>query len=619
MAAEMPLALPSQIYSPLEPSLWHIRIATIIPNTDESAPIGVDLEVASLLTPVRYAALSYCWAGLSGTENILLCGQQFPVGKNLWEALRQFRSPDSAVRIWIDAICINQDDIQERSYQVRMMTLVYSLATTVKVWIGPATPNMEMGFKFLRHIMRRPTVDVNLDELPEEFGTAAYFLALGEIFRNPYWHRRWVTQEIFLARSTTIHCGNFEIGPFGKFEGPEPGGLSFITKYTDRCQAISRRRISLGTFNEFTNIVLSETAAVSDALIKFIDPQRAANPPQLNGFFRVQASVDHDYVYGLLGILKEDIGIVPDYTKDVAEVFADFAFKFMRHVGSAQLLQLANHEALDLPSWLPDFRHQHEPLEYGHPAPTGRRGYMPTFLSLHWDLFDASADLPFGIIRQSGHTLVLTGLIADQIIAVGDIWEETPDNQSRYKPTITTLAQSLELYQDFYDQGAFNDDAPCYNTKYDSANVKMAFIRTVSGGVGQDLDDPQQPWRRHDLEVEKEYSLLLFQNSEGLSDDHEGARLGWIELLAKSSVFFVTEYGRMGLGPVDAQVGDYIAIIGGSRMPIRLRSTGKEEEMKFTFHESVYVEGYMDGEAITEARGEDPDLADTGLQEIHLI
>ena len=93
----------------------------------------------------KYDALSYTWGSPKDpvTAYIPDCDvsqhhrMKFPIGQNLACALRHLRHPDRPRSIWIDAICINQNDIEERNAQVKRMGLIYSLAQQVVIWLGP--------------------------------------------------------------------------------------------------------------------------------------------------------------------------------------------------------------------------------------------------------------------------------------------------------------------------------------------------------------------------------------------------------------------------------------------------------------------------------------------------
>ncbi len=79
-------------------------------------------------TSDTYTALSYTWGPVSQSQDILLDGHVFVVRQNLWDFLHIARQNYPGIAFWIDAVCINQDDIQERNQQVSLMSTIYGYA-----------------------------------------------------------------------------------------------------------------------------------------------------------------------------------------------------------------------------------------------------------------------------------------------------------------------------------------------------------------------------------------------------------------------------------------------------------------------------------------------------------
>jgi hypothetical protein len=86
----------------------------------------------------KYEALSYCWGSDELYKTIEINGQQIPVRRNLWGALKHLRHrlPRMKRTLWIDALCINQTDIMERNAQVSIMGSIFSMVTKVLAWLG---------------------------------------------------------------------------------------------------------------------------------------------------------------------------------------------------------------------------------------------------------------------------------------------------------------------------------------------------------------------------------------------------------------------------------------------------------------------------------------------------
>jgi hypothetical protein len=130
----------SHPYCILPPDGDNIRLLRLLPNEDEAAPVQCELRNYSLqkLGPRThlYEALSYVWGDTGETIPIWVDNNQFPVTANLHAALLRLRDHSFERIIWIDAICINQKNLQEQGHQVQLMAKIYSNAHRVIVWLG---------------------------------------------------------------------------------------------------------------------------------------------------------------------------------------------------------------------------------------------------------------------------------------------------------------------------------------------------------------------------------------------------------------------------------------------------------------------------------------------------
>lgn len=130
----------SVTYRPLNVEAYEIRMLRLPLDEPEhgNRPISCELETISLINPGLYTALSYCWGDPKITAPIIVNGAQIQVTVNLRNALLQLKARGTT-SVWIDALCINQTDVQERSLQVRNMQQIYSKAAEVLCYIGEAS------------------------------------------------------------------------------------------------------------------------------------------------------------------------------------------------------------------------------------------------------------------------------------------------------------------------------------------------------------------------------------------------------------------------------------------------------------------------------------------------
>jgi len=124
------------IYRQLSASRREIRLITILPSPNRSDPLACSLHVTTLPSSNPYRALSYVWGDLKTTTSLQVDGEQLQITPNLDVALRYIRDPSELRMFWIDAVCINQADIQERSQQVLLMGDIFQGAQFVVAWLG---------------------------------------------------------------------------------------------------------------------------------------------------------------------------------------------------------------------------------------------------------------------------------------------------------------------------------------------------------------------------------------------------------------------------------------------------------------------------------------------------
>lgn len=126
------------LYTSLDPTSRAIRLVKILPSSVPEDPlIYCELQVSSLNHKPKYCALSYSWKDESKSSgSISLNGRTFTVTSRQQTALAQLRSADKPLTIWIDALCINQEDSVEKNWQVKQMRQIYEQATNVILWLG---------------------------------------------------------------------------------------------------------------------------------------------------------------------------------------------------------------------------------------------------------------------------------------------------------------------------------------------------------------------------------------------------------------------------------------------------------------------------------------------------
>ena len=146
--------------------------------------------------PTEFEALSYFWGNEEADRTLSIDNTALSITPNLETALRELSKGKVERLLWIDAICINQNDTNERNAQVRMMGSIYRSAARVIVWIGPRWTRgnhsaAEVILLFASRQERGATSQQQAMFL-DEYAQGTAWPALVDFFDRPWWRRVWV-------------------------------------------------------------------------------------------------------------------------------------------------------------------------------------------------------------------------------------------------------------------------------------------------------------------------------------------------------------------------------------------------------------------------------------------
>ncbi|KAF1990125.1 HET-domain-containing protein, partial [Aulographum hederae CBS 113979] len=204
--------LDDYVYEYVTPGEKCIRILKLLP----SPPSNPNIDCELIETKVdednhqRFEALSWCWGTTGETSQIRIKqGSSDLISKktakpDLVKALHVLRNRNRPRYLWIDAVCINQANMDEKNHQVEMMAYIYGKATRVCIWLGERDASSQLALNFIRDEVLRLQ---NFDDLCENTANARKWAALLDLMQRPWFRRRWVVQEIALARRALIYCG----------------------------------------------------------------------------------------------------------------------------------------------------------------------------------------------------------------------------------------------------------------------------------------------------------------------------------------------------------------------------------------------------------------------------
>jgi hypothetical protein len=164
--------------------------------------------------------------GTSKPLNISFDGEVFAVIENVHAALEYLRNEDEDRTLWIDAVCINQDDPKERGHQVQQMESIYEYARQVIVWLGTAATGTDFLFDSIRALERQALghacndwssadtkwqsllVTAMLDQVHDGRKRLRLYSCFDELLRRDWFQRVCVLQEVAKARAAKVVCGS---------------------------------------------------------------------------------------------------------------------------------------------------------------------------------------------------------------------------------------------------------------------------------------------------------------------------------------------------------------------------------------------------------------------------
>jgi hypothetical protein len=180
-------SMPRFHYEPLEPRC--IRVLELQPG-QRSDPFQGKFIIANVDSNFEYDALSYMWGDATPADRVVVDGAAIPTAWNLTRALEYLRdfARSEPLRIWIDAVCIDQNNIEERNEQVAMMRTLYHNASCVRIWINePSLDEQSAAVAALKSFKPDPEADYGgLGDDPQ------FWEPLISMFQNDYWGRIWM-------------------------------------------------------------------------------------------------------------------------------------------------------------------------------------------------------------------------------------------------------------------------------------------------------------------------------------------------------------------------------------------------------------------------------------------
>ncbi|KAF2651311.1 HET-domain-containing protein [Lophiostoma macrostomum CBS 122681] len=497
-----------------------------------------------------YEALSYVWGVEESNAYLHIkstwhpISQRLPLKTNLETALRHLRYRDRPRTLWIDAICINQQNIAERNEQVHRMGSIYRRASRVVVWLGEAASDGDLAMSAMHYLGQQ--VDVTKDfwllrhpeavemqwfkrdvHLPYE---QTLWTALEHLFGRAWFERLWVVQEIVMAnRHSIVQCGDDSV-PWPLFRN----AIDLMSQKSLPSKLLHKRvgdaeTLTYGQTREMVHLL--ETARVK----KCFDPR--------------------DKIYGLINLAHQDFAslIKPDYLLSPQVVFRDIFLRVLEHSRRLNFLRFVSGEGSSgLPSWVPDW----------NPAPNSAVLDSKTF-----SLASGYSRAQYEYLEPD--KLRVAGVLAGVIESVEHPFS---DDIELFTQTLKRIIIKI-----------------CGDTSYTiEEHSIVALTATLASG------ESHETFPNAGLPTSDLWKQYLFT---GIESEARTMHMRRLVANLHGRSFFQTSDGGYGIGPAGTRKGDIVAVILGCDFPMILRPNAKDS-LEFSVVGECYVHGVMFGEAI---------------------
>jgi hypothetical protein len=622
--------------SPLPSASTFIRLMVLLPPQEDpndiegaarsTSPLHSSISSVPITSLPAFKALSYTWGPPTQNERIDISGHEFSITPSLAIALQHIRHPTKDTILWIDQICINQEDIQEKSEQVDLMSQIYSRAEEVLVWLGPAADGsdllMDVWDQVGREIQAWGLEDYYTKERfselhrivaetdPSDEKTISFhkicktacwkfdLQAMAAWYRRPWFSRVWVIQEFCLCtRSTVFVCGEksvqvelvrsarqvyefsawYTLGQNRTLEELRVYNTMRAEAMFDPTQSLFGSRARRRNFECY--------GSTGDSLFQLLQRNYIGT--------KKEATDSRDKIYGLLALSNDNerLGIKPDYANlQTEQIYTSTARAIIRG-GELDLLRLVQFPKWcnSLPSWVPDWRGTIQPCFS-----------TLTLSAIDLPLFSSSGSSKPSLISTYDNSLLgVEGYLVDEIDNVGAPW-------------LVPSEFSQVPYQNYLSQIKFMCmiSAARGHTIYEDPQRRCeAFWRIPIG----DIEEP--PTRvigratssffnayqscLASLEAFQQMKLVLKQEEmdDPLKSNDEDAAMRYRRMMWQMGDKrpFLSKKGYVGMGPVTTNPGDIIVVLIGAQVPFILRPRGQD---RFFLLGESYCDGVMDGEIV---------------------
>ncbi|KZL73626.1 heterokaryon incompatibility protein [Colletotrichum tofieldiae] len=614
--------IPGIAYRALDHTTDEFRLLYLNPSAERANSSSRDDLVVAELRHYRlsdaplFVALSYCWGQVTAQSPILIDGLVQRCGLNGEAALRHLRET-GGVYVWIDQLCINQNDNAEKGHQVRMMRHIYTAAARVAVWMGLPEDDSEI---FLHHARAMSALirEEKYVDVVRAHTDLAFLQRVSHAFRafceRQYWTRLWIIQEFAVAVEIDILCGHASIG-YSDLRGflvflnkiyeyypkiQTEGGMGVMMTLVEMLRGFKTPANSFleGVFTRRRRYQIRHGVSPAYPATQALGDVESVMTKDSESLFAVlittlvleidynhtQSTDPRDRIFAVMHFADDvhEFEGLPDYSLGCEQVYQNVARRILMQ-GNIDLLSYCQFPRdTPLATWAPDWRVGVKRPNIGNP----------------WhSKFDASkSSLQTQVVLAPDEkTIQLRGVLVDTVTETGNIWD----------PNWTEELDCKAALEYIDEVGNLCEKSPMLAERIKAQDFKDAMRICIA-----DRHHYKEPERQTELLEAFVQAVLWMRKAVGKvspeaetgiqMDDTIGWQQPWFMFAMKNLHTrrpFLSESGYVGLAPMHVQPGDQIVILLGGKTPYAVRET---EAGYYELVGESFVHGAMFGELMTD-------------------
>ncbi|CAG5156880.1 uncharacterized protein ALTATR162_LOCUS4673 [Alternaria atra] len=538
---------------PLQDPSTELRYLYLLPkrhniNLDGQTVLRCELlSDAEEQTP-HYIGLSYTWGDPEIRRPMLVGDKVFHATENLAIALEHLQEEDKTIIFWIDAVCINQNDSNEKSIQVQRMGSIFASAVLVIAWIGPAADDSDLALQELESYAAEFIQDSwsQFRQVYAKRFAALHVESIEALLVRSWFKRVWVGQEVALNEQVIFVCGQRDILREKLLECCLLFSQSLVLWRGDMICADFFRfdYVQALTWRDFVKHTIANLFLFYGSALESSDPR--------------------DFVYSSFGRINniKECGLHVDYTTSVEVVYTEFAEAIIR-AGEIDMLSNVwrpSSTYKNLPSWVPDW------------SDTYLCGYPENASMLEKDIVEiCNVGRGDKALKISARRLARVGRIENELQIQRDIRDLNPA-----KLALVTI-QEEEGVMCFLNT---IQRALSRKERWRPEEVEKALFNLSTGmSLAKDLLEDQE-----DVVDDLSISYRAFRGLITPPDDilnpqawRKDASHAYLNILRDSKIenFFVTSIDIVGVSRDGVQPGDWVYVLGGVEGAWVLREAGE--------------------------------------------